>query len=206
MSGQLILTWILICVCGYLGYRIAVQCRRIFGVSPWRIPPVVWGLVCAFLPLLGILLETIAQFTTRRPMGRPPYRATGTSSARPWAGIARASGAWPGPPGTGRSATREQPPGRVLGVMTPPPTAGQPADEPAPALLDDAQPGERRLPGPEGWTPAEAGQASGGVPPLFGWYPDPTGRFEQRYWDGRHWADSVMHGSARSSDPVEGPN
>jgi hypothetical protein len=37
---------------------------------------------------------------------------------------------------------------------------------------------------------------------LFGWYPDPTGRHEQRYWDGKHWSDRVSDNSVRSDDPL----
>ena len=37
--------------------------------------------------------------------------------------------------------------------------------------------------------------------PLAGWYPDPSGRFLTRYWDGRYWSDQVHDGVTVSSDP-----
>jgi len=37
-----------------------------------------------------------------------------------------------------------------------------------------------------------------------GWYPDPTGRFEHRYWDGSAWTDSAARGGVQSQDPVAG--
>ncbi len=37
-----------------------------------------------------------------------------------------------------------------------------------------------------------------------GWYPDPTGRHQHRYFDGDDWTDSVADGQAVSSDPVKG--
>jgi hypothetical protein len=36
-----------------------------------------------------------------------------------------------------------------------------------------------------------------------GWYPDPTGRHERRYWDGAAWTDHVVSGGTQSLDPVQ---
>jgi hypothetical protein len=62
------------------------------------------------------------------------------------------------------------------------------------------------LAGPEGWIPGSLYGSSPHPqpPPLFGWYPDPTGRHEERYWDGRHWSDRVADNSVRSDDPLHG--
>lgn len=38
--------------------------------------------------------------------------------------------------------------------------------------------------------------------PPAGWHADPTGRFDQRYWDGTSWTDHVATGGTRSTDPV----
>ncbi len=35
-----------------------------------------------------------------------------------------------------------------------------------------------------------------------GWYPDPLGRHEHRYWDGREWTHHVGSGGHQSIDPV----
>ena len=40
--------------------------------------------------------------------------------------------------------------------------------------------------------------------PPFGWYEDPSGRHEKRYWDGTRWTEHVSDGEVRSSDPVTG--
>jgi hypothetical protein len=37
-----------------------------------------------------------------------------------------------------------------------------------------------------------------------GWYPDPTGRFDRRYWDGSVWTDFAARGGVQSQDPVTG--
>ena len=34
------------------------------------------------------------------------------------------------------------------------------------------------------------------------WHPDPTGRFDLRYWDGRLWTEHVTRGGQQATDPV----
>jgi hypothetical protein len=38
-----------------------------------------------------------------------------------------------------------------------------------------------------------------------GWYPDPTGRHQQRYYDGERWTDTAADGQATVTDPVQAP-
>ncbi|CAN5599057.1 hypothetical protein BH24ACT5_BH24ACT5_06860 [soil metagenome] len=38
-----------------------------------------------------------------------------------------------------------------------------------------------------------------------GWYPDPMGRFEHRYYDGANWTDNVSTNGQPSTDPVHSP-
>ncbi len=62
--------------------------------------------------------------------------------------------------------------------------------------------------GPQAYGPqqADAGQqhqgaaVAGGNP--AGWHADPTGRYEQRYWDGQGWTSHVVRGGVQASDPV----
>jgi len=42
--------------------------------------------------------------------------------------------------------------------------------------------------------------AQGGDAPPSGWYPDPAGRHEQRYWHEGRWTEHVANGGRRSSD------
>lgn len=38
-----------------------------------------------------------------------------------------------------------------------------------------------------------------------GWYPDPLGRYEFRYWDGAAWTDQAARGGRTVVDPLDGP-
>ncbi len=35
------------------------------------------------------------------------------------------------------------------------------------------------------------------------WAPDPSGRHEQRWWDGKGWSEHVVDGGVRGVDPLE---
>ncbi len=52
---------------------------------------------------------------------------------------------------------------------------------------------------------AATGNGSGATTTPAGWFPDPTGRFEQRYWDGAAWTDHVARGGQRLRDAPGGP-
>ncbi len=43
------------------------------------------------------------------------------------------------------------------------------------------------------------------APGSAGWQPDPTGRFEERYWDGSNWTSAVKRGEQVESDPESVP-
>lgn len=36
-----------------------------------------------------------------------------------------------------------------------------------------------------------------------GWHPDPTGRHEFRYWDGRGWSDRISDRGNEALDPLD---
>ncbi len=40
--------------------------------------------------------------------------------------------------------------------------------------------------------------------PAPNWYPDPSGKYEKRYWDGSTWTDRVMNGGSETVDSTEG--
>lgn len=75
-----------------------------------------------------------------------------------------------------------------------------PAAPPAnPAGGAEAWPSDHSLrTGPNGWRSTPGGEP----PPLFGWYADPDGDHEERYWDGRMWTDSVRDGGVTSISPL----
>src|SRR5262249_27396838 len=80
--------------------------------------------------------------------------------------------------------------------------------------MDGQQTGERRcanghaaVPGDlfcrtcGGALDAPAGRAPG---PRADWYPDPSGRYRLRYWDGRAWTSDVSSNGERSTDLLSG--
>ena len=46
---------------------------------------------------------------------------------------------------------------------------------------------------------AEAAPAESTVP--AGWYADPSGRYELRYWDGNAWTEHVSRAGQQFTDP-----
>ena len=40
--------------------------------------------------------------------------------------------------------------------------------------------------------------------PSANWYPDPSGRTDARYWDGRMWTAHVVRDGAAALDPLDG--
>jgi hypothetical protein len=52
----------------------------------------------------------------------------------------------------------------------------------------------------EGWPLTFARAAA-----VAGWYPDPAGRHEHRFWDGARWTDNVVDHGVRGVDPLGEP-
>jgi hypothetical protein len=156
-------------ICGPLAYRISQRHLQLRGVTPWHLPSWAWGVFCFIIPVVGVLLQLVAQLTTRGTIGAGPSRSQMAASSPYYPQDYHPSGAPTTPGGVGRPET------------------------------------------PSGLGTVPRGGAGGGVPPvppapiphpLFGWYPDPAGRHEQRYWDGRYWSEHVRDGGTRSTDPV----
>jgi hypothetical protein len=79
----------------------------------------------------------------------------------------------------------------------------EPEPEPAPAAawtptdesFTPSQPDVAPAPEPE----PEPAQAAAAAP--AGWYADPAGRFELRYWDGNQWTEHVSRAGQQFTDP-----
>lgn len=85
------------------------------------------------------------------------------------------------------------------------PEASAPAAEPAP-MAPITTPTSSAPPTVTMYTPSTAAPAA--TPPAAavpsvpaGWYADPSGRYEQRYWDGGTWTEHVARGGAQFTDP-----
>ncbi len=83
----------------------------------------------------------------------------------------------------------------VASDPTPEPTPEpEPAVDPMPTTVYTPDPTPAATP-----EPAAAVAAAPAVP--AGWYADPSGRFELRYWDGAAWTEHVARGGQQFTDP-----
>ena len=73
----------------------------------------------------------------------------------------------------------------------------EPSSSAAPATVTMYSPAASATPAAAAATPPSAAVPS--VP--AGWYADPSGRYEQRYWDGGTWTEHVARGGAQFTDP-----
>jgi hypothetical protein len=73
--------------------------------------------------------------------------------------------------------------------------AAEPAPEPAAEAVAAEAPSAEAA--PESPSPAAAPV----VTTPAGWYPDPSNRFELRYWDGTQWTEHVATGGRQDKDP-----
>ena len=91
------------------------------------------------------------------------------------------------------AAPVEEPAGWAAAVETPraEPAAREP--EPQPAAV-----ATRTQPEP---APAAQPEQQPVVTTPAGWYPDPSGRFELRYWNGTAWTEHVARGGQQYTDP-----
>jgi hypothetical protein len=86
------------------------------------------------------------------------------------------------------------------GAVAEPAAAWSPDPAPAPEPAPTPEPAPEPEPVVE--TPAYDPAPAQQVPSVpAGWYADPAGRFELRYWDGGQWTEHVARGGAQYTDP-----
>jgi hypothetical protein len=148
-------------------------------------------------------------------MVRPRLVAAERGPGGPWQGGGWPSaGGWPGQPGYPGGPPPAGPSWPAQPGPPYPPPVPEPEQKPAeegggppryPGEGPPPYPGAAPAPAP---VPRYAPQPSPYVPgppvseaPPFGWYPDPSGRHEQRYWDGTRWTEHVSDAGQQSTDP-----
>lgn len=200
--SELVVEIFLALLFGWLGWRISRSFAASRGVTPWRLPSLVWALICFVLNVVGLVLELVAQLTTRTdsvdaPPGapRPPYPQAAPRFGQappPYGQAVPPHGQAPPPYGQAPLPGSPAPswPGSapVSGTQGVP----QPVSVGASPLPDE--PAVPRLPSPP---PGRDGSTA-----LFGWYADVTRRHELRYWDGRGWTQFVRDAGIAAIDPV----
>lgn len=92
-ASTLVLSGLLAVIIAIFGYRLSQRVRATRGVTPWRIPSVIWALICFFFAPFGFALELIAIASTRSETGK----------------IQSANGAHPGPQTAASASTMYSP-------------------------------------------------------------------------------------------------
>ncbi len=80
----------------------------------------------------------------------------------------------------------------------------EPVVDPMPTTVytPDPTPASTPEPATEAAVVAPAAAAAAAAPAVpAGWYADPSGRFELRYWDGTQWTEHVARGGQQFTDP-----
>jgi hypothetical protein len=157
---------------GFMNYRNTERYRRATGHSPWGVPPVVWGVASVFLSLVVTVLALIAMNTGRGARSRGGGVGGTFGGGMYGGGMAR-------PP--------------FGGQVPVPPTTHSPGEYPDAAL--HPHPSDQQT---EGAAPATLTSAPTAPP---SWQPDPSGRFDFRYWGGEDWTEFVSKDGEQSIDP-----
>jgi len=108
----------------------------------------------------------------------------------------------PTPQITPEPAVAPEPAAAPAAQVAPEP-AGQVAPEPAaqvaPEPAAQVAPATRIVSAESVATHAATAASAGGAP--AGWYADPSGRFDLRYWDGGQWTEHVSRAGQQFTDP-----
>lgn len=178
----------------------------------WLVLEIIFLLVFSFVSIvIGIVYFAV----TRPKLLAVEAQARGGSGygGYPPAGWHSQQPPYGGAPGGGPGSALGGPPPAPWSAYPPP---REPSEEPEGAGAPPAYPGGGPPPYPgSGSTPAYPGSAPGAFSapdrfpepesrPPFGWYPDPSGRHEQRYWDGTRWTEHVSDHGQQSTEPLPG--
>ena len=178
-SNELVVTVALWLVFALVGYRISWRHQALRGVTPWRFPSFVWAVICFAFGPIGLVVELLAEFTTKprlpSSLGRLSFR---DASSR--LGL-RSQQAGQASRGTLEATT----PYRELGTTASTPTARGTAETVESIPVGPPTPRD------------DAGNTA-----AFGWYADPLQHHQFRYFDGKGWSDIVSDAGVRSSDPL----
>jgi Protein of unknown function (DUF2510) len=167
--------YVLVAVELVVGIGLAELRRWMRGTYPWRLHSVVWGLFLVITSGFALLLEVLAWFTTKPRAGDVPRRG------QPAGAGASSGGRSPSPLAQAVAARIR----RRRGLPTEP------------------EPPTGVVPGTYGTSlPPHDSSGDLDVDPPAGWLPDPSGRHQYRYWNGRGWSRHVADAGNRSTDDM----
>ena len=136
----------------------------------------------------------IAAFLKREGSGATTSASSASSSTPNYsAGTTGAATAGAGEPaGWGSSPSSSSP---ASGATTYPSSSGSSGADPSSGYSAASQPSSATA------APAASAAASSTSSVPAGWYADPAGRFDLRYWDGNTWTEHVSRAGQQFTDP-----
>jgi len=162
------------------------------------------GFLCV---VVGVLYMTVvrprliaAERSGPRPMDAPwgGYGAQSYAGQQPYPG--QAAYGQPGSPWSGQ-APPPPAPGWAPPSTTQPGATSPGASEPSGQTTSPESGGPPLYPPTAQAPPPYVAPPPTEAPP-FGWYADPSGRHELRYWDGTRWTEYVSDGGTQSTEPL----
>lgn len=160
---------------GVAGYFSAKSMEKKYGRRLWNWPHWAWALLAAGFLLIAAILMFVAERQLKRELASSAHPVPSVPG-----GVATASGWAPLP---------AQPLGSSLGVAQPVLGAVPAQAVPVPVVAPAAQ------------VAAPAAQVAAPAPAVpSGWYPDPSGRHQHRWWDGSRWSNNVATNGQQSVD------
>jgi Protein of unknown function (DUF2510) len=170
-TTQLIIGLVLSLVWAWLGYRLSENDRRTLGRTPWGLPSMVWALFWFIFVILGLVLYLIAH-------------TNGVRRAQQLRGGPAASAVAVGPESVAQRFPAYPQPANSNATPRGPEESGGTTGEGRAAVPEPS-----RESGGTGEAPPPAAPPPAVSPPA--WHPDPSGRFQFRWWDGREWTSHV---------------
>ncbi|MCL4446684.1 MAG: DUF2510 domain-containing protein [Actinobacteria bacterium] len=165
-------------VFGALSLVVSARFVHTRGWLPWGIHPALWFIIGFLVGIIGFILCIIAVTTSKGNRSKGPQGPWSYQGGFSHHGVGPEPYGAPGPyPGVGHY------PGWGPYGPGPGPYPGGPGPYGAPSL------GPPDLHG-------DPGQ------PVPGWYADPSGGFDYRYWSGDSWTEHVSVNGVVSVDPV----
>lgn len=171
---------------GVAGWHFARTLENKYGRPAWGLPSWAWGIITGLSLLLGAILLAIAE----RGLKKQPHQAPAGLPGYPPQGFPPQGFPAQGFPAQGFPAQGYAPvPTHGYAPVQAQAPVQEQAYTPAPATVPAAAAPAAAVPAAA--EPAAAAPAVAATAVPAGWQPDPSGKYQHRWWDGQKWTNSV---------------